>query len=136
MVTYQCNHYKVAVSREDGSDGWKLMRDSCPAKGPHLARRRRRPVATDDADERQAAILEPPAAHDITLPPTEQAVSGVARINHAALARQMQQRTDATVVAHWLADRRVAPRLGPLASERFTALRERVRCKEQGNNRL
>lgn len=136
-VTWACNHHKVLVARPDGSQGWRTVRDSCPAKAPattsqHTQQGLRRPPACQDDHQGSASNVATAVLQMV--PPHRCAVARVPRRTSlgsaVAMATSQAQRQDATVLAEWLASRNLQPRVGPAAAERLASVRERVRQRE------
>ena len=153
-VTWASNNLKVAVTRPDGSEGWRIARDSLPiergfnsrAKGSTASGEAAAESGLREQEQQQEQQLEfggefaargssSSSGCKVSEPSCSwrSAAASVAYARTAAkhtTAKHKEQRDEAAGVASWLACRTLVPSVGLTATQRLEALRSRVRERE------
>ena len=152
-VTHAANNYETTEVVDGGAIVKKVLRDST-AERPQLAYRKKKALAATAASK-PSAMPSPDArvefnsdlehlADERSAPPKRSGHRGAASSADAASAARQRKRralssieelraeaADEARVASWIASRSFSQRPGPTASERMSALRARIRTKQQ-----
>ena len=125
-ITHACNHHKVAVLRPDGSQGWRILRDSAPGKRAARRPRPRPQVAQAPLETAAPALAAPEGDVAASRPET---LWHAGKASRAAAETRKRRREEADCVTRLVSQRVLLPPSGDIAAIRMAKIAERVRLR-------